>query len=116
MGLLDMLKEVFSGKKKTRSRFGGKKHKCPKCKEEITLDMERCPNCGTRISSMFKINCPKCETENSIDAKVCKKCGYNFESAEKESVHQPQYRCPICGYVANFYMLRCPACGTKFAV
>jgi lipopolysaccharide biosynthesis regulator YciM len=30
------------------------------------------------------------------------------------SEQKQQYRCPLCGYVADYYMLSCPACGVKF--
>jgi hypothetical protein len=110
MGIL----ELISGKVKEKPH-GERKAKCPKCGAEVTLGMDRCPACGTHISSMFRIECPKCKSPNEVNAKFCVKCGYDL-SDKKEGAPSGSatYRCPICGYVANYYMLSCPACGVKF--
>jgi DNA-directed RNA polymerase subunit RPC12/RpoP len=62
---------------------------------------------------MFRIECPKCKAANDLKAEKCVKCGYQLVAAQ-EPQRQPQYRCPICGYVADYYMLSCPSCGVKF--
>jgi DNA-directed RNA polymerase subunit RPC12/RpoP len=112
MGLGELLSGIAKG------AIGGKPHaerqaKCPKCSEHVLLGMERCPKCGTHIESMFRIECPKCKTHNELKAQKCVKCGYDFVAPATPS-GQPQYRCPICGYVADYYMLSCPSCGVKF--
>ena len=112
MGLLDMLKEVV--KSRIRTPVGrGQKLKCPSCKEDITSDMERCPKCGTHLSSMFHKKCPECKEYNELNAKKCKKCSHDFEVAEARGRSQT-YRCPRCGYVADYFMLSCPSCGVRF--
>lgn len=117
MGLLDLLKSAIKGKRRGPSEvlMEGKKQKltCPKCKTPLTLDMERCPKCGTRLAVMFKKQCPVCGERNDLDAKRCTKCGHDFEMKEVYK-RKVEYRCPICGYKANYYMTRCPACGTRF--
>jgi len=110
------LGEIFSGMVKNLT--GGKPHenrkaKCPKCKADLTLGMERCPSCGTHVESMFRIECPKCKTANDLKAERCTKCGYELVQQKVPSGRQ-QYRCPICGYLADYYMLSCPSCGVKF--
>ena len=87
--------------------------KCPKCKAELTLGMERCPSCGTHVESMFRIECPKCKTANELKAERCTKCGYELVP-KRVPAGREQYRCPLCGYVANYDMLSCPSCGVKF--
>ncbi|OIO21279.1 hypothetical protein COV61_05495 [Candidatus Micrarchaeota archaeon CG11_big_fil_rev_8_21_14_0_20_47_5] len=104
MGIL----ELFSGKKKE----GGFQLKCQNCQAAITSEMERCPKCGTRLSSMFRIKCPKCEEANEWGAKKCKKCEYDFEV---RALRRTRFVCPICRYEADYYMLSCPACGTRFS-
>lgn len=115
MGLFDLLfgKDAV-WRKGIRKGGGAQKLSCPKCKTEITIDMERCPKCGTKISEMFFLECPNCKEKNPLDAKRCKKCGYDFE-VEKVRREETKYVCPICGYTANYRMLSCPACGTKFS-
>ncbi|MFA4983206.1 MAG: zinc ribbon domain-containing protein [Candidatus Micrarchaeia archaeon] len=108
MGLMDLI----SGALKTKPH-AHRKAKCPKCKADVSLGMERCPACGTHIESMFRIECPKCKTANDLNAQKCSKCGYDL-SGTKAPSGGTQYRCPICGYVADYYMLSCPACGTRF--
>jgi DNA-directed RNA polymerase subunit RPC12/RpoP len=108
MGLLDLISGALKPKP-----HSDRKAKCPKCSADITLGMERCPKCGTHVSSMFRIECPKCKTANELDATKCSKCGYGLvESPSQQS--KPSYRCPRCGYVADYYMLSCPACGVRF--
>jgi ribosomal protein L40E len=117
MGLLDLFKSALKGKKRGPSKavIEGKEQAltCPKCKTPLTLDMERCPKCGTSLSVMFKKQCPECGEGNEPDAKRCAKCGYDFEIKEVYS-RKTTYRCPICGYEADYYMTSCPACGTRF--
>jgi lipopolysaccharide biosynthesis regulator YciM len=110
MGLLDVIRDAVTPKRRS---FGGKAEKCPKCKQPITLEMERCPKCGTHIASMFRIECPMCKEQNAIDAKFCKKCAYSFEKPAS-SGNRVRYTCPICNFEADYYMLSCPSCGTKF--
>ena len=110
MGLLDMLKEVAKAR---MGSGGGQTLKCPSCGETITSDIERCPKCGTHLASMFHKKCPNCKEYSELSDKRCKKCGYDFEMAETQSSKQT-YRCPRCGYVADYFMLSCPACGVKF--
>ncbi len=114
MGLLSLLHDAFKGV------FKAKRPKidatCPKCKAKISTDMERCPGCGTHVSSMFRIECPNCHEANELNAAACKKCGKAFVPPEEEAApRQPIYVCPLCGYRANYYMLSCPACGVKFS-
>lgn len=109
MGLLDLL----FGKKGGKNTLGGKQ-KCPECGADITLNMERCPSCGTRIKGMFRKKCPKCGESNEIDAERCVKCKYDF-AVEIARARKTVYICPICGYRASYYMLRCPACNTRFS-
>lgn len=113
MGIFSMLKDAL-----TSGAFKEKKvsieAKCPKCKTKITTDMERCPGCGTHVSSMFKLECPECGEKNDVSSTVCKKCGMEFTHKEEEGERKVSYRCPRCGYNANYYMLSCPACGVKF--
>ena len=110
MGIMDLL----LGKEGAQS--SGRKDKCPNCGAQITLGMERCPSCGVRIKSMFKKKCPKCGELNELDAERCtnEKCKYDF-AAELARAKKTQYVCPICGYKADYYMLRCPACNTRFS-
>jgi ribosomal protein L40E len=110
MGLVDLVKDAL-----TEKPHAERKAECPKCHTPITLGMERCPKCGLHLESMFRIECPKCKTANELNAVSCSKCGYDL-SDKKKQPPQPaaQYRCPICGYMASYYMLSCPSCGTKF--
>lgn len=106
MGLLDVLLGKEANPK-------GGKAKCPGCGAEVTLDMERCPSCGVHIKSMFRKKCPKCEELNELDAERCAKCRYDF-AVELARAKKTVYVCPICGYKADYYMLRCPSCNTRF--
>ncbi|MBN2478549.1 zinc ribbon domain-containing protein [Candidatus Micrarchaeota archaeon] len=108
MGLFDVIKRAFK-----KNPYAGVKKECPNCGAEITLDMERCPKCGVRISSMFKKKCPKCKALNDLTAVVCEKCGYSF-ARELERAAKRVYKCPICGYKSEAYLTKCPACGTRF--
>ncbi|MDD5337062.1 MAG: zinc ribbon domain-containing protein [Candidatus ainarchaeum sp.] len=107
MGLLDLLTGKEGGEK-------GWKAKCPNCGKEITLDVERCPYCGVHVKSMFRKKCPKCGELNELDVERCVKCKYDF-AAELARAKKTIYVCPICGYRADYYMLRCPACNTRFS-
>jgi len=109
MGLAELLSGIFRAKP-----HADRKAKCPKCGADVKLGMERCPSCGTHIDSMFKIQCPKCNEANDLSAVKCKKCGYGLVGQSAPSGGKEQYRCPICGYVADYYMLSCPACGVRF--
>ncbi|VVB97951.1 Double zinc ribbon [uncultured archaeon] len=106
MGILDVLLGKDSGPK-------GRKAKCPSCGADVTFDMERCPSCGVHIKSMFRKKCPKCEELNEMDAERCVKCKYDF-AVELARAKKTVYVCPICGYKADYYMLRCPSCNTRF--
>ncbi len=105
MGLMDLFK--------SRPKSDGKKYKCPNCKNDVSLDMERCPSCGVRIKSMFRRKCPQCQEINELDLKKCKKCGYDFEP-ESSGAKKSYYVCPICRYKMEGFYTRCPACNTRF--
>ncbi len=109
MGLLELFSGVLKGKP-----HAAQKAKCPKCSTDLTLGLERCPKCGTHVSSMFRIECPKCKAANELSAEKCSNCGYGLVGQKTPAGGATQYRCPICGYVADYYMLSCPACGVKF--
>ena len=108
MGLLDLVSDALKPKPNS-----GLKGKCPKCGVELNMGMERCPKCGTHIESMFRLECPKCKTANGLKAIKCAKCGYPL-SEQRAPPSKEQYSCPICGYVADYYMMSCPSCGVKF--
>ena len=108
MGFFDLLSNVLKPKP-----HADRKAKCPMCKADVMLGMERCPSCGTHIDSMFRIECPKCKTANGLKADKCSKCGYPL-SDQRAPSGKEQYRCPMCGYVADYYMMSCPACGVRF--
>ena len=109
MGLLDLISGALKSKP-----HASRKAKCPKCKSDVTLGMERCPTCGTHIESMFRIECPKCKAANGLGAVKCEKCGYGLTSQQVPPSGKTQYRCPLCGYVADYYMMSCPSCGVRF--
>lgn len=114
MGIISMLKDtVFAGL--FREKKVAFKANCLKCNAVVTADMERCPKCGTHLSSMFQLECPQCKEHNAVTDTKCKKCGYGFVHPEEPSGGGREYVCPICGYRANYYMLSCPSCGTRFA-
>ncbi len=108
MGMLDLISDALRPKPHAKM-----KAKCPKCKADLVLGMERCPSCGTHVESMFRIKCPKCDTANDLKAEKCSNCGHSLVE-QRAPPSQQQYRCPMCGYVANYYMVSCPACGVKF--
>ncbi len=110
MGILDLFSKLFN-----KSPYAGEIRPCPNCKEKIDLGWERCPKCGVHLASMFKKKCPKCEKMNDLNASMCKntECNYNF-AAELERAKKKAYKCPICGYEAGYFMMQCPACGTRF--
>ena len=109
MGLGDILKTAFGENKSTNSE----KYNCPNCKTLISLSLERCPSCGTRIKSMFKIKCPKCHSLNYLDVKSCYKCNYSF-SAKEEKSKKKTYECPMCSYPMEGLLTSCPSCGARF--
>ncbi|MFA5108836.1 MAG: zinc ribbon domain-containing protein [Candidatus Micrarchaeia archaeon] len=110
MGLMDALNDFFGlGEKRPKI-----KAKCPKCKADIDTSMERCPGCGTHVELLLRFKCPECGTVNGIKNKKCEKCGYPLWEKEKEPPAGTRYVCPICNYKADYYMLKCPACGTRF--
>ncbi|VVB66079.1 Double zinc ribbon [Candidatus Gugararchaeum adminiculabundum] len=114
MGIIDALKKA--GKSMvTGSRGSGMTLTCPNCKEKVNSEMERCPKCGVHLSSMFKVTCPNCKKEIGLKDESCKYCGTNFKQKSSAGGGRQKYRCPICGYLADYYMLQCPACGTKFS-
>jgi len=116
MGLFDFIKKTVLGDEKEDSGGPRINAKCPKCGAEVDLSSKRCPKCGTHTELLFRIKCPKCGTVNELKNRECKKCGQTLRNSEQEEpVHRPKYICPICGYRADFYMLKCPACGTRFA-
>ena len=62
-----------------------------------------------------KAECPKCKTANGLNAAKCSKCGYSLsDNKEAPAPTGVSYRCPICAYSADYYMLSCPSCGTRF--
>ncbi|MBM3229886.1 hypothetical protein FJZ26_05620 [Candidatus Parvarchaeota archaeon] len=109
MGIMELISDALKPKPHSHQ-----KAKCPKCSSDLTLGLERCPKCGTHVSSMFRIECPKCKAANELSAEKCSSCGYGLVSQKVPSGGRTQYRCPICGYVADYYMLSCPSCGVKF--
>lgn len=109
MGLFDLISSALKPKP-----MADRKERCPKCSTDLMLGMERCPKCGTHIDSLFRLECPKCKTANELRAERCKKCGEPLVTKKEPAPGQVEYRCPICGYVANYYMLSCPSCGTRF--
>lgn len=110
MGFGDIFGNLFKKKSSLRDR---KPQKCPSCSEMITLDMERCPKCGVRIASMFRVRCPKCKTLNELNASKCSKCLYEFEPQE-ERPKKTYYVCPICGHKSEVFLTRCIVCNTRF--
>jgi DNA-directed RNA polymerase subunit RPC12/RpoP len=108
MGFFDLVSSALKPKP-----HADRKAKCPKCNADVSLGMERCPSCGTHIESMFRIECPKCKTANDLKAEKCSKCAYPL-TEQRAPAGKEQYRCPMCGYVADYYMMSCPACGVKF--
>ena len=108
MGFFDLVSSALKPKP-----HADRKAKCPKCSADVTLGMERCPSCGTHIDSMFRIECPKCKTANDLNAEKCSKCAYPL-TEQRAPASKEQYRCPMCGYVADYYMMSCPACGVRF--
>jgi len=105
MGIFEILRDRFT----KGPQLPPQKAQCPYCKSDLTLDMKQCPKCGRPISQLFRLLCPKCREPVEPDAKACRKCGTSFLPPERTT-----YTCPICEYRADYYMLSCPACGTKF--
>ncbi|MBI5046395.1 hypothetical protein HZC07_01545 [Candidatus Micrarchaeota archaeon] len=110
MGIGEIIKNALKGSPLARKK---EKQQCPNCKQPLDLGMERCPNCGVRIKSMFRRKCPKCNSLNELDNDRCTKCRYDFK-AEGERDKKTYYLCPICGYHMEGFLTRCPACDTKF--
>lgn len=108
MGFFDFLKNIFSKKDNSLDQMV----KCPNCKKEFNLSLQRCPHCGVHTDLMFRKKCPYCKEPNPLKQKKCIKCNkdLDFSYAGPLTV----YVCPICNYKADFYMLSCPSCGTKF--
>jgi len=93
--MLELLKNAVRGQGGKVQIKGGKELKCPKCKIPVTLNMERCPGCGTHISSMFRIECPSCKENNPINAAACSKCGKSFLSGGPgKHIHLPALPLP----------------------
>ncbi|MCX8163179.1 MAG: zinc ribbon domain-containing protein [Candidatus Micrarchaeota archaeon] len=108
MGILDFLSSLFSKK----SSYQNIILKCPNCKKEFDISLERCPHCGVHTELLFRIKCPFCGEPNNLKNQKCSKCKKPLtkEQGDFSSV----YICPICNYRANFFMTSCPSCGTKF--
>lgn len=86
---------------------------CPNCKKPVNLSMERCPGCGVRVASMFRIECPKCGTMNKLDAKECEKCK-KFLGVIEEEGKGKEFICPLCGYKMKTLLSQCPGCDARF--
>ncbi|MFN3910371.1 MAG: double zinc ribbon domain-containing protein [Candidatus Anstonellaceae archaeon] len=110
MGFFDFLKNLFSKKDLSLDQIV----KCPNCKKEFNLSLERCPHCGVHTDLMFRKKCPHCKAQNPLKAKKCIKCKKDLEEVNNSNISKVIYICPICNYRADFYMTFCPACGTKF--
>jgi predicted amidophosphoribosyltransferase len=82
--------------------------KCPRCGESISLELDECPKCHSKIKEMYVVVCPECKSEAPLKSERCPKCG-KFFGKEKTI-----YICPMCGFRADFVMTACPACGQKF--
>jgi len=100
--LLDQLERPSSVK--------GQKQDCPICKTPLTLDMEKCPKCGSRLEDIFTLICPGCKANIPLRESRCGKCGFDLAAPPKQ-----KFVCPICQYSADYWMLQCPACGVKFS-
>jgi len=105
MGIWELLRDRFL----KGPQLPKQKANCPRCKTDLTLDMPKCPKCGLPIKQIFRIICPNCRELVEPDAKECPKCKKSFLPPERRV-----YTCPICDYHADYYMLACPACNTKF--
>ena len=71
---------------------------CPKCKNQISDDVLRCPHCNLKV----KIVCPECKTVSPMGKKYCSECGFQFFVS-----------CPNCNTV-NFYDSKeCRKCGVS---
>ncbi|MBI5222960.1 hypothetical protein HY990_00915 [Candidatus Micrarchaeota archaeon] len=112
MGLSDVFKGMFSKKSEMPEGKGTNELKCPNCATPISLSMERCPSCGVRIKSMFRMRCPKCNALNELGSKKCSKCFYDFSVPSEKP--KKSYVCPICGYEMDTFLTSCPACSTSF--
>jgi len=104
--------DLLLGRLKKPSERSKIKKKCPKCKAELNLSMEKCPKCGTPLSKLFELVCPQCKEHVPFGTRFCPKCNYDFEAPPPPP--KRRYRCPRCGYRADYFMLRCPACGIRF--
>lgn len=47
---------------------------CPKCKNQISDKVLRCPHCNLKV----KIICPKCKNISPMGKKFCAECGHSF--------------------------------------
>jgi len=110
MGIGELIGNMLRG---NPQQSKGQSRPCPNCGQTINLGMERCPQCGVRIKSMFRRKCPRCGSLNELDVKKCSKCGYDFD-AESERAKKTFYVCPICGYRMESLYTSCPACNTRF--
>jgi DNA-directed RNA polymerase subunit RPC12/RpoP len=116
MSIFDLFAKKGSRRRKDSALKPNIDAKCPNCGAEVNTRMHRCPKCGIHIDLMFRVKCPKCSAPNELDADKCSKCEeplrHKKESAGSKKTY---YYCPICHYKADFYMLKCPACGTRFS-
>ncbi|MDO8339751.1 MAG: zinc ribbon domain-containing protein [Candidatus Burarchaeum sp.] len=108
MAILDLL----LGRIKKPPSYARRKENCPSCSAELTLGMQKCPKCGKPLAKLFYFVCPSCNEHVAFGERFCPKCKFDFEvpSTPPKTI----YRCPRCGYSADYYMLSCPACNTRF--
>ncbi|MBI4399430.1 zinc ribbon domain-containing protein [Candidatus Micrarchaeota archaeon] len=101
MGILDLL----LGKESV------KYDRCPRCKEKVESYKARCSSCGYSLNKKMG-RCPKCKKSIPLEAEKCPSCGMSFK---EEQTSKTTWRCPICGYEADYELtIRCPACNTRF--
>lgn len=108
MGILDFFSSLFKKKPQSLNLI----LKCPNCKKEFDISLDRCPHCGVHTELLFTLKCPHCGKLNNIRNEKCEKCKKPL--LKKEFVDQKVFICPICNYRANYYMTSCPVCNTKF--
>ncbi|MCC7570523.1 zinc ribbon domain-containing protein [Candidatus Micrarchaeota archaeon] len=119
---MNLIREFIKGSSPSSTNF---KLKCIVCDYDLTGKEQKCPNCDTPLDSMFTKECPKCHYENMWSAKKCQQCGTDIENEppsgteiKKKEVFQEDkllYRCPICGFKADYPFNVCPVCGQELA-
>ncbi len=102
--------DLLLGQLDRQSNVKGQKQDCPICKTQLTLDMEKCPKCGSRLADIFTLICPGCKANIPLRESRCGKCGFDLAAPPKQ-----RFVCPRCQYSADYWMLQCPACGVKFS-